>query len=586
MKMNFRIYLLILLVAMFAACRTTKQSLPAGPIMIDPSQPVVSGGQDPRELQVQEKFIEAIKMQILGNFQEAINLYKECIKLDPENDASYFNVAKIFYDQQRYPDALEFVKQAVKLDPQNKWYEDLYGTLLGGIGNYKEAIKVYQQMVELDQNNTEAWFNYAFFLEQSKQFEDAIDVLNKVEERFGFNEDVTRQKIDLWIKSGKPEKAAQELRVLISEFPGEAQFYSMLVDVYMTNHMEDEALVVVQELIKLDPDNPQTQLVLANYYSRKGDDENAFEAYRKLFASPEIDIDFKVGVLVSYIPVLHSDEKKKNQALELGALLVQAHPGEAKAFALNGDLFNQIDQFAPAIDQYRKSIALEDSKFAVWQQLFYLYSKTENFDSLRVVTDRAKELFPDQYLVFYFNGFANYRKKIYLDCINSFGKAIQIGSEDKQAIAQMYANMGDAYNFLKKYSASDSCYDLALIFDPQSAYVLNNYSYFLSLRNQRIDEAKKMAGKAVALAPNTSAYEDTYGWVLYKSGDFAEAKSWLEKALQHGGASDGSVLEHYGDILYQSGDKDGAVQYWIQAREKGGATDSIDNKIADRRLYD
>src|SRR5207249_1646030 len=123
-------------------------------------------------------------------------------------------------------------------------------------------------------------------------------------------------------------------------------------------------------------------------------------------------------------------------------------------------------------------------------------------------------------------------------------------------MSQMYAELGDAYYYLKNNHASDSCYDLALVFDPSNVYVLNNYSYFLSLRSEKLDEAEKMAEHANTLAPNTSAYEDTYGWVLYKEGKYAEAKDWIGKALAHGADTDGTVLEHYGDVSYKLGDTD------------------------------
>jgi Tfp pilus assembly protein PilF len=127
---------------------------------------------------------------------------------------------------------------------------------------------------------------------------------------------------------------------------------------------------------------------------------------------------------------------------------------------------------------------------------------------------------------------------------------------------------------------------LALVFDPSNAYVLNNYSYFLSLRGEKLDEAGKMAEQANILSPNTASYEDTYGWVLYKSGKYSDAKDWLGKALKDGGAEDGTVLEHYGDILFKLNDIDGAVQYWMKAKTKNVESDTIDKKIAERKLYE
>jgi len=96
---------------------------------------------DPRRRVSQEKFIEANKMDMLGDHQQALNLYKECVKIDPSNDAAYYSIAKILYSSKQYMEAAQYAQQAVKLDPENTWYLDFYGTLLGGLGNFKEAQK-------------------------------------------------------------------------------------------------------------------------------------------------------------------------------------------------------------------------------------------------------------------------------------------------------------------------------------------------------------------------------------------------------------------------------------------------------------
>jgi tetratricopeptide (TPR) repeat protein len=116
--------------------------------------------------------------------------------------------------------------------------------------------------------------------------------------------------------------------------------------------------------------------------------------------------------------------------------------------------------------------------------------------------------------------------------------------------------------------------------------VLNNYAYYLALRGEKLDEALKMSEKSNVLSPNNAAYEDTYGWVLYKLGRYADAKEWVGKALQHGGNADGTVLEHYGDILFQFGDVNGAVEAWTKAKALNVDSETIEKKIADRRLYE
>jgi tetratricopeptide (TPR) repeat protein len=573
------------------SCTTTRQTTDTTGVLTPPSTGAAPlADDDPRRRAATEKFIEATKMDILGDHQQALNLYKECLKIDPSNAAAFYNVGKIFYDQKQYADALPYAQQAVKIDPKNIWYLDLYGTLLGGMGNYKEAAKVYEQMVQADVNNPDAWYNWAFFTEQNKQYQEAIDIFTQIEGRFGTSEEITKEKVKLWMALGKKDKAAEELQKLIAADPNEPRYYSMLVDFYLSNGMDDKAFDVLQKLVSIDPNDPKANLVLASYYQRKGENDKAFAAFMNAFSNPEMDVDVGVSVLLSYLPYFQtpsaSNATAREQALKLADQLTKTHPAEAKTYAIYGDLLYQDDQYDKALENYQQSIALDNSKFIVWQQLFFLYDQTKNYDSLLAVSTRAEELFPDQAMAYYFNGYANLQKKRYPAALTSINKAIEVGSGDRRFLSQMYATAGDLYYNMKNHHASDSCYDMALVFDPSNAYVLNNYAYYLALRGEKLDEALKMSEKSNVLSPNNAAYEDTYGWVLYKLGRYADAKEWVGKALQHGGNSDGTVLEHYGDILFQLGDVNGAVEAWTKAKALNVDSETIDKKIADRRLYE
>jgi len=120
---------------------------------------------------------------------------------------------------------------------------------------------------------------------------------------------------------------------------------------------------------------------------------------------------------------------------------------------------------------------------------------------------------------------------------------------------------------------------------PRNTLVLNNYSYFLALRDEKLDKAKEMAKLANEIEPGVSSYEDTYAWLLYQTGDFTTAKTWIEKALASGGSESAVVVDHYGDILYRLKDIEGAVVQWQKAKGLGLQSEVIDRKIQDRKVY-
>ena len=152
--------------------------------------------------------------------------------------------------------------------------------------------------------------------------------------------------------------------------------------------------------------------------------------------------------------------------------------------------------------------------------------------------------------------------------------------------AQFLANLGDVYHAMNKFTESDSAYDRSLKFDAENSYVLNNYSYYLSIRKVNLEKAKQMSAYSNKLDPGNTSFLDTYAWILFQLNDFAGAKEWQQKAMNAGGDKSGTILEHYGDILFKLGNKDEALNYWKQAKALGTDSTTIDRKIAEMKYVE
>jgi Tfp pilus assembly protein PilF len=170
--------------------------------------------------------------------------------------------------------------------------------------------------------------------------------------------------------------------------------------------------------------------------------------------------------------------------------------------------------------------------------------------------------------------------------VSYLNNAADLETEDKEVRAQVFSTLGDSYNALKKFKQSDEAYDKALEIDPDNSYVLNNYAYYLSLRGENLEKAEKMSRRSVQLSPNNASSEDTYAWILFKLKKYAEAKSWIEKALRNDTTNSSTQVEHYGDILYLLGERDLALQQWLKARGTGTGSEILNKKINEKRYIE
>ena len=240
-------------------------------------------------------------------------------------------------------------------------------------------------------------------------------------------------------------------------------------------------------------------------------------------------------------------------------------------FRLAGELSGE----TAIIEAYQKG---EDMHTATASMLFGI--------PLEEVTEEALELYPNQPLVYFFNGMAKNQLKDYNGAIEILTIGEQLVVDNPLMKAQMNATLGDAYNNLKEYALSDSSFEKSLRFDPENSYVLNNYSYYLSVRDENLEKAKDMSAKSIELEPTNSAFLDTYAWILYRLKDYKEAKVWIEKSIENGGNESSVILEHYGDILFKLGEVDKAVIFWGKAEALGSDSELIGKKIADRKIYE
>ena len=119
------------------------------------------------------------------------------------------------------------------------------------------------------------------------------------------------------------------------------------------------------------------------------------------------------------------------------------------------------------------------------------------------------------------------------------------------------------YHTQKQMKEAYAAYDSALVYNPSNIGALNNYAYYLSVERRDLDKAEEMSYKTVKAEPNNATYLDTYAWILFEKGNYAEARIYIDNAMKsEGGDKSDVIVEHCGDIYYMTGDVDGALTYW------------------------
>lgn len=333
-------------------------------------------------------------------------------------------------------------------------------------------------------------------------------------------------------------------------------------------------------------------MLLAGFYRDVQQEEKARPLLVSLFEDASVDVNSKIIILSAYNAELHQhklnrlpDSDKEKFATSLFEKLATRHPDNTNVAVVGGDLYLSVNRLSDAQQQYSKAVSTGEVSYEVWENLLYLDVQLEQWDSALSHAEEALERYPNQRMVHYFYGYANYRKRRFEECIVAFEQAKKIGQSDPRLVAEMNGMLGDAYNATKNYIRADQAYEEALTHNPDNAVVLNNYSFSLALRKENLDKAEKMSSTLIKNHPDNPTFLDTHAWVLYMKGRYKDARKVIEKAVATGKAN-AAHFEHYGDILYKLGDVDGAVAQWEKARSMNANSETLNKKIANRKIYE
>jgi len=573
--------LILLFIVVFASCSSKKQ---AAKRANEPSAEHVLSEKE--QLDFAYLFFDAQKDKLLGNFSLAQNKLIQALRIDPRSSASHFELSQIFLQTGNVEAAENSGKLAIKFDDKNKWYKLSMADILERSGKFKEIIPLMESLSKSEPGNPEYLFALGASQAQVGQYGDAIKTYDKLQAITGITEDLALQKKNLYLRMGKSDKAIEEVQRLMEMYPEEVGYRGFLAEIYLETKQPEKALEAYNEIIRLEPDNPNVHFSLAEFYRQQGNKEKSFQELKLAFANPESSLELKLQVLSSYFEITTKYPELKPQSLELCETLVATHPQDPQAHAVYGDFLLREDRLDDAKVQYMQVLKADKSRYAVWNQILLIEAEQQHYQSLFDLSKEAMELFPYQPNLFLYNGIAAIQLKHYDEAIVALKDGANVTIGNSALSAQFYSSIGDSYNSLSKYKESNEAYEKALKFDESNTYVLNNYAYYLSLRGESLERAKEMAKRCNELQPNNASFEDTYAWVLFRSGEYDLADKWIDKAIANGGIKSGTIMEHKGDILMKLGKEQDAIDFWNRAKELGGGSEKLNQKINQKKYID
>lgn len=527
-------------------------------------------------LEFDYSFMEGIRSKITGDIQAAMGWFDNCLKIYPGSPVVKYELGNILYANEDYNGALQLARAAVSGNQDNMWYKILLANVLQKKAMIEEACNIYSDIIAKYPDKEEFYLIEAGLYISVEKWQKAIEVYDKYEKEHGITEPVSIEKIKLYTKLNNLKQASSELLKLIKKYPDRNEYLSLLAELYFNYNQDKKGLQILDKILSADPDNGFVHFYLADYYRDKKNEAETEKYVKKGLLSDEIDNSFKVQYILKLIMNPDTTLVSDSQLNGYMDLLMSKYSDDLGVRALHSDFLKKDNKLPEAREELEFILSKDKDNYLIWEELLLTCNELMDTVCMYEKSVEAIKYFPEQPLPYALAGVSRMMKKDFKNALEFFEDGSKLADGRPELKAQFYSYLADCYYNLDSVQQAFQMFEDVLKINPNDALVLNNYAYYLSLRNERLDQAERMSSKAVKLEPDNGTYLDTYAWVLYMRKDYSQARYYMKIAIEKTKEPSGVLYEHYGDILFMNNDKDEAVKMWKKALELG---DDVSNKL-------
>jgi len=462
-----------------------------------------------KELTEKQKYEEAdlfsqgiIKKEI-GNFAEALVLFEDAIEIDPNDAAAHYELARTLALLGRTDEALVEATIATKAKPNNIWYKAYYAKISRINEEYDDYVVAYEEIVEANPYDINFLYELAFAYQFTGDYKNAINAYTKLEDIIGVNERMTIQKVEFHSKLGNPDEGVAEYEKLINSNLNNSRYYALMAEYCSKNNLNDKAIWAYNKIVEINPNDPYVHISLADFYAKNGENKKSFDELKQGLYNKSLDVKTKINILIGYYKGELSPEQKQ-QALVLSEILINTHDSDPLAKSFYAAMLYENEDYKEAKELFIDITKTDKATYVEWEQLLFCDLYLEDYKDLATDSEECIDLFPNYPIPYFFAGVGNYQLKDFVKAKAFLETGKDFVVNNNALLEQFYSSLGDTYNELENFEASYAAYDNVLKINPQNSGVLNNYSYYLSIRNEHLDRAKKMAKQAVDLDPYNS----------------------------------------------------------------------------------
>lgn len=582
-------------------------------------------------------YIETSRAYNEGRFDDYIMLMRRAKALSPDDPYIAGDLAEIEMQISRdsllLENAYRSLRRRFDADPTQPAYYTPYIKAAMALERLDDQIDAWARLDSLMPDRNDPAMREAITLMQryalkvdSVDFNRAMAIFNRLEQAMGPSVDIASQQIRAYMFNKDTVAAEKVIQRLANSAPKDVRTNILVGSIYDIINKPDSAIAYYDRAERADTTDGTVDLARADFY-RTHNDSTAYNAavYRAL-RSQNLDVEPKFNLLVDYIRKQYTDSANWPQIDDMFQVLEEVNPGEARIHMLYGEFKSLQGLHSEAAEQFSYSIDLDPTARDTWADLIQTLTETRDNDRLLQVCRRGLDYFPGDLQFISLGSMALAEKDDFPGALRLLDSIGNFNEFQPKVESELHRIRGDYFERMGERDSSYTEYEKAIAADAGNYMAMNNAAYFMSLDSLNLDKAKLYASLATESNPSSPTYLDTYAWVMFRRGEYEEAKTLIDRALALYSDSvsadtalvevvneipadlsaeadstgtveefvaeeteiteepSAEVFDHAGDIYFMCGQIDRAVEFWKQAEALEPENKIFRQKIKHRKI--
>jgi len=541
-----------------------------------------------------------------GDPGAAGNSLREALAADPKSSQAHLALADLYLFQKDKERAGEEFKKAADLSPVRSIERLKYAAFKSATGDTEEVRRIATEMTKQAPDYLPGWVLLAEVSSKEKKYDEALSLLDDVFSRDPDYLDGRRLQSNVLLAKGDAKKAVEIMERLDQTYPDVPTIKYDLARAYLQGNNMNQAAIALDQAVSINPNYDDAVLLLGQINLATGHGEKAIELLSRLLQRRP---DLRNAALA--LAGAYGSLDRFDDAAAVLRSQAQLTPNDPQLPIALGFIYRQAKKNEEAREAFEKAAQLMPNNLLPIQQLIELDLLDKYFDAARQRVRRQFEKTPDSPAAHYFEGKILAAEGRWGEAERELQSALQLDpnlvaacdllaqsyvarNKLPQAVNQLQAllsknpnntptlmTLAIVYERMNAYQKARDAYEKLLSAQPNFVPALNNLAYLYTEHLNNLEKAYELASKARGLLGQDATVADTFGWVLYKRGDYQQALPILQESAQKA-ADNPEIKFHLGMTAYMMGQTDLARLVLKKAAE--APKDFPDKDESKRRL--